>query len=75
MMVLLVFVILLSFHPSTVSSSINALAAVTLEDLIKPYTNMSEKHLFWMSKGLSKWMSLSAGQPVHQGNDLPEEPH
>uniref|UniRef100_A0A671YFA1 Solute carrier family 5 member 8 n=1 Tax=Sparus aurata TaxID=8175 RepID=A0A671YFA1_SPAAU len=38
---------------STVSSSINALAAVTLEDLIKPYTNMSEKHLFWMSKGLS----------------------
>ncbi|XP_035531766.1 sodium-coupled monocarboxylate transporter 1-like [Morone saxatilis] len=38
---------------STVSSSINALAAVTLEDFIKPYTNMSEKHLFWMSKGLS----------------------
>ncbi|XP_068616101.1 sodium-coupled monocarboxylate transporter 1-like, partial [Brachionichthys hirsutus] len=38
---------------STVSSSINALAAVTLEDLIKPYTNMSEKHLFWMSKGLT----------------------
>ncbi|KAI3366885.1 hypothetical protein L3Q82_009527 [Scortum barcoo] len=38
---------------STVSSSINALAAVTMEDLIKPYTNMSEKHLYWMSKGLS----------------------
>ncbi|XP_036976772.1 sodium-coupled monocarboxylate transporter 1-like isoform X2 [Acanthopagrus latus] len=38
---------------STVSSSINALAVVTLEDMIKPYTNMSEKHLFWMSKGLS----------------------
>ncbi|KAM6961564.1 sodium-coupled monocarboxylate transporter 1-like [Tautogolabrus adspersus] len=38
---------------STVSSSINALATVTLEDLIKPYTNMSEKHLYWMSKGLS----------------------
>ncbi|XP_073337299.1 sodium-coupled monocarboxylate transporter 1-like [Pagrus major] len=38
---------------STVSSAINALAAVTIEDLIKPYTNMSEKHLFWMSKGLS----------------------
>uniref|UniRef100_A0A4W6E089 Solute carrier family 5 member 8 n=1 Tax=Lates calcarifer TaxID=8187 RepID=A0A4W6E089_LATCA len=38
---------------STVSSSINALAAVTLEDLIKPYTNMSEKHLTWVSKGLS----------------------
>ncbi|XP_070847718.1 sodium-coupled monocarboxylate transporter 1 [Chaetodon trifascialis] len=38
---------------STVSSSINALAAVTVEDLIKPYTNMSEKHLSWTSKGLS----------------------
>uniref|UniRef100_A0A8C6TVZ8 Solute carrier family 5 member 8 n=1 Tax=Neogobius melanostomus TaxID=47308 RepID=A0A8C6TVZ8_9GOBI len=30
---------------STVSSSINALAAVTVEDLIKPYTNLSEKQL------------------------------
>ncbi|XP_036976770.1 sodium-coupled monocarboxylate transporter 1 isoform X2 [Acanthopagrus latus] len=38
---------------STVSSSINALAAVTVEDLIKPYTSMSEKHLSWTSKGLS----------------------
>ncbi|XP_019947730.2 sodium-coupled monocarboxylate transporter 1-like [Paralichthys olivaceus] len=38
---------------STVSSSINALAAVTVEDLIKPYTNMSEKHLARSSKGLS----------------------
>ncbi|XP_076577911.1 sodium-coupled monocarboxylate transporter 1 [Chaetodon auriga] len=38
---------------STVSSSINALAAVTVEDLIKPYANMSEKHLSWTSKGLS----------------------
>ncbi|XP_053200203.1 sodium-coupled monocarboxylate transporter 1 [Scomber japonicus] len=38
---------------STVSSSINALAAVTVEDLIKPYTKMSEKHLSWTSKGLS----------------------
>ncbi|XP_070784706.1 sodium-coupled monocarboxylate transporter 1-like [Enoplosus armatus] len=38
---------------STVSSSINALAAVTVEDLIKPYTTMSEKHLSWTSKGLS----------------------
>ncbi|XP_019108807.2 sodium-coupled monocarboxylate transporter 1 [Larimichthys crocea] len=38
---------------STVSSSINALAAVTVEDLIKPYTNMSEIHLSWTSKGLS----------------------
>ncbi|XP_063301247.1 sodium-coupled monocarboxylate transporter 1-like [Pelobates fuscus] len=38
---------------STVSSSINALAAVTVEDLIKPYTNLSEKKLSWISKGLS----------------------
>ncbi|KAF7667565.1 hypothetical protein LDENG_00057160 [Lucifuga dentata] len=38
---------------STVSSSVNALAAVTVEDLIKPYTKMSEKHLSWVSKGLS----------------------
>lgn len=41
---------------STVSSSVNALAAVTLEDLIKPYTKMSEKHLSWTSKGLSEWI-------------------
>lgn len=42
-------------HPSTVSSSINALAAVTVEDLLRPYTNMSEKQLSWMSKGMSEW--------------------
>uniref|UniRef100_A0A6Q2Z6B5 Uncharacterized protein n=1 Tax=Esox lucius TaxID=8010 RepID=A0A6Q2Z6B5_ESOLU len=39
---------------STVSSSINALAAVTIEDLIKPHIRMSETHLSWTSKGLSK---------------------
>uniref|UniRef100_A0A8C8DMJ5 Uncharacterized protein n=1 Tax=Oryzias sinensis TaxID=183150 RepID=A0A8C8DMJ5_9TELE len=39
---------------STVSSSINALAAVTIEDLIKPHTNLSEKQLSWLSKGMSK---------------------
>uniref|UniRef100_A0A673WED6 Solute carrier family 5 member 8 n=1 Tax=Salmo trutta TaxID=8032 RepID=A0A673WED6_SALTR len=39
---------------STVSSSVNALAAVTIEDLIKPYTHMSEKNLSWTSKGLSE---------------------
>lgn len=49
-----VVVILLSFNPSTVSSSINALAAVTVEDIIRPHTNMSEKHLTLVSKGLSK---------------------
>ncbi|KAJ0056908.1 hypothetical protein NL108_000698 [Boleophthalmus pectinirostris] len=38
---------------STVSSSINALAAVTVEDLIKPNTKLSEKWLSWISKGLS----------------------
>ncbi|KAK5849174.1 hypothetical protein PBY51_008836 [Eleginops maclovinus] len=43
---------------STVSSSINALAAVTVEDLIKPYTDMSEKHLSWISKGLSIMFGL-----------------
>ncbi|NXD80184.1 SC5A8 protein, partial [Halcyon senegalensis] len=39
---------------STVSSSINALAAVTVEDLIKPYfTSLSEKKLSWISMGMS----------------------
>ncbi|XP_063783898.1 sodium-coupled monocarboxylate transporter 1-like [Pseudophryne corroboree] len=38
---------------STVSSSINALAAVTVEDLIKPYTNLSEKKLSWLSRGMT----------------------
>uniref|UniRef100_A0A4W3HX80 Sodium-coupled monocarboxylate transporter 1-like n=1 Tax=Callorhinchus milii TaxID=7868 RepID=A0A4W3HX80_CALMI len=39
---------------STVSSSINALAAVTVEDFIKPNINLSEEKLSWISKGLSK---------------------
>ncbi|XP_063073284.1 sodium-coupled monocarboxylate transporter 1-like isoform X2 [Engraulis encrasicolus] len=38
---------------STVSSSINALAAVTLEDLVKPYTQLSEAQLSLLSKALS----------------------
>ncbi|NXN39889.1 SC5A8 protein, partial [Rhinoptilus africanus] len=39
---------------STVSSSINALAAVTVEDLIKPYfKSASEKKLSWISMGMS----------------------
>ncbi|NXK95843.1 SC5A8 protein, partial [Formicarius rufipectus] len=39
---------------STVSSSINALAAVTVEDLIKPYfTSLSEKKLSRISMGMS----------------------
>ncbi|XP_043572975.1 sodium-coupled monocarboxylate transporter 1 isoform X1 [Chiloscyllium plagiosum] len=38
---------------STVSSSINALAAVTVEDVIKPFTSLSEQKLAWVTKGLS----------------------
>lgn len=43
----------LLFSHSTVSSSINALTTVTVEDLIRPHANMSEKQLSWLSKGLS----------------------
>ncbi|XP_008282701.1 sodium-coupled monocarboxylate transporter 1-like [Stegastes partitus] len=38
---------------STVSCTINSLAAVTLEDLIKPFTSLSAKQLSILSKGLS----------------------
>uniref|UniRef100_A0A8C5PKS9 Sodium-coupled monocarboxylate transporter 1 n=1 Tax=Leptobrachium leishanense TaxID=445787 RepID=A0A8C5PKS9_9ANUR len=39
---------------STVSSSINALAAVTVEDLVKPYfKSLNETKLSWISKGTS----------------------
>ncbi|NXN27960.1 SC5A8 protein, partial [Nycticryphes semicollaris] len=39
---------------STVSSSINALAAVTVEDLVRPYfKSLSEKKLSWISMGMS----------------------
>ncbi|XP_036431451.1 sodium-coupled monocarboxylate transporter 1 isoform X2 [Colossoma macropomum] len=38
---------------STVSSSVNALAAVTVADLIRPYFSLSEQQLSWASKGLS----------------------
>uniref|UniRef100_A0A4X1SX77 Sodium-coupled monocarboxylate transporter 1 n=2 Tax=Sus scrofa TaxID=9823 RepID=A0A4X1SX77_PIG len=39
---------------STVSSSINALAAVTVEDLIKPrFRSLSERSLSWISQGMS----------------------
>ncbi|KAI4884867.1 hypothetical protein NFI96_031249, partial [Prochilodus magdalenae] len=38
---------------STVSSSVNALAAVTVADLIRPYLSLSEQQLSWASKGLS----------------------
>ncbi|KAM8778253.1 sodium-coupled monocarboxylate transporter 1 [Rhynchonycteris naso] len=39
---------------STVSSSINALAAVTVEDLVKPkFSSLSERSLSWISQGMS----------------------
>ncbi|XP_038143131.1 sodium-coupled monocarboxylate transporter 1 isoform X1 [Cyprinodon tularosa] len=38
---------------STVSSSVNALAAVTVEDIVRPCSNFSEKQLSWISKGMS----------------------
>ncbi|XP_026779617.3 sodium-coupled monocarboxylate transporter 1 isoform X2 [Pangasianodon hypophthalmus] len=38
---------------STVSSSVSALAAVTVADLIRPYFSLSEQKLSWASKGLS----------------------
>ncbi|KAL0978766.1 hypothetical protein UPYG_G00174910 [Umbra pygmaea] len=39
---------------STVSSSINALVAVTLEDFVKPvWKNLNEKQLSWINMGMS----------------------
>ncbi|KAI7792185.1 putative sodium-coupled monocarboxylate transporter 1, partial [Triplophysa rosa] len=38
---------------STVSSSVNALAAVTITDLMRPYLSLSDKQLSWASKGMS----------------------
>ncbi|CDQ76895.1 sodium-coupled monocarboxylate transporter 1 [Oncorhynchus mykiss] len=39
---------------STVSSSINALVAVTVEDFIRPmYKNLTDKQVTWMNMGLS----------------------
>ncbi|XP_017349538.2 sodium-coupled monocarboxylate transporter 1 [Ictalurus punctatus] len=38
---------------STVSSSVNSLAAVTVAELIGPYFSLSEQKLSWASKGLS----------------------
>uniref|UniRef100_A0A3Q0RP94 Solute carrier family 5 member 8 n=1 Tax=Amphilophus citrinellus TaxID=61819 RepID=A0A3Q0RP94_AMPCI len=49
----LFFAAVYSASLSTVSTSINALAAVTVEDLIKPCTNLSEKKLLLISKGLN----------------------
>jgi len=36
---------------STVSSGINAMSCVTIEDFIKPFTKLSERKYTWISKG------------------------
>uniref|UniRef100_A0A3Q0RJ45 Solute carrier family 5 member 8 n=1 Tax=Amphilophus citrinellus TaxID=61819 RepID=A0A3Q0RJ45_AMPCI len=54
----LFFAAVYSASLSTVSSSISALAAVTVEDLIKPCTNLSEKKLLLISKGLSLFFGV-----------------
>ncbi|XP_037552212.1 sodium-coupled monocarboxylate transporter 1-like [Nematolebias whitei] len=43
---------------STVSSCINSLAAVTLEDLIKPHSKLSENQQFIVSKALNLFYGL-----------------
>lgn len=44
---------------STVSSSINALVAVTVEDFILPVCkNLTEKQVTWMNMGLSKCVKI-----------------
>lgn len=43
------------FYNSTVSSSINALVAVTVEDFILPLNKtLTDKQVTWMNMGLSK---------------------
>nr|XP_039252662.1 sodium-coupled monocarboxylate transporter 1-like [Styela clava] len=37
---------------STISTGINAMACVTVEDFIKPCTNISKKYRSWISRGL-----------------------
>lgn len=41
---------------SSVSTSINALATVTLEDFIKPYFTVSEEKLSYIAMGISKFI-------------------
>ncbi|XP_030575873.1 sodium-coupled monocarboxylate transporter 1-like [Archocentrus centrarchus] len=38
---------------STVSSTLNAIVAVTLEDLIKPYIRLTDRQFLYVSRGLS----------------------
>ena len=37
---------------STVSTSVTAMASVTVQDLLKPFMNCSETTLTWVSRGL-----------------------
>nr|XP_039271472.1 sodium-coupled monocarboxylate transporter 1-like isoform X2 [Styela clava] len=37
---------------STVSSGINAMATVSIEDFVKPCSNLSERTYMWITKGL-----------------------
>uniref|UniRef100_A0A3P9CP42 Solute carrier family 5 member 8 n=1 Tax=Maylandia zebra TaxID=106582 RepID=A0A3P9CP42_9CICH len=54
----LFFAAVYSASLSTVSTSINAMAAVTMEDLIKPRIKLSEKKLLLISKGLSVFFGI-----------------
>uniref|UniRef100_A0A3P8P3T0 Solute carrier family 5 member 8 n=1 Tax=Astatotilapia calliptera TaxID=8154 RepID=A0A3P8P3T0_ASTCA len=54
----LFFAAVYSASLSTVSTSINAMAAVTMEDLIKPRIKLSEKKLLLISKGLSLFFGI-----------------
>uniref|UniRef100_A0A6Q2Y157 Solute carrier family 5 member 8 n=1 Tax=Esox lucius TaxID=8010 RepID=A0A6Q2Y157_ESOLU len=50
----MVQILICCVHFSTVSSSINALVAVTVEDFIRPvWKNLTEKQLSWINMGLS----------------------
>jgi len=41
-------------YNSTASTSINAMAAVTMEDLLRPHLHMTQKKLILVSKGLCR---------------------
>jgi len=44
---------LVSFFHSTVSSAVNAMACVLVEDFIKPHSNWKDDTYKWLSKGKS----------------------
>lgn len=54
------------FSPSTASTSINAMAAVTMEDLLRPrLLRMSQKKLILISKGLCTLMTTETIRSFH----------